>query len=111
MYSIEELIQLKQAGFSAEEILSLSNSGKKEETQVETPTPAPVPKPETKDESQMNEMLEAFKTSMNEQMEAFKEAIKISNINHDSFDNGKQTTVEDVVASIIRPNGPRKDSI
>lgn len=112
MYTLEELIQLKQAGFTAEEIISLSKSGK----EAIAPEPAPVETPvaEPKDESQMKEMremMDTFQTHMNEQMEAFKESIKLSNINHDSFDGVKQPTVDDVVASIIRPNGPRKETI
>ena len=107
MYTLEELIQLKQAGFSAEEIISLSKTGT-EVPKAETPIPAT----DSKDESQMmKEMMETFQETMNKQMEDFKESLKISNINRDSFDNGKQVTAEDVVASIIRPNGPRKDSI
>lgn len=115
MYTLEELIQLKQAGFTAEEIISLSKTGNQMTAQVEqTPLPVTTAPAEEKKEDQsqlMKEMMDTFQNSMNEQMEAFKESIKLSNINHDSFDTGKKATLEDVVASVIRPNGPRKETI
>ncbi len=105
MYTIEELVQLKQAGFTAEEIMNLS----KGDTPVpkEEPKPEPTPEPAITQDG-VNELLEAFKQSMNEQMEAFKQTIQLSNVNRDSSELNK-ATVQDVVAQIIRPNGSRKE--
>lgn len=118
MYTIEELVQLKQAGFTAEEIMTLSGTSKTE------PLPKVEPLPETKQEVKpepvpetiptktgtpdvpFQEMLDAFNKSMTEQIEAFKSAVQLSNINHDS--NGYKTmSASDVVANIIRPNGQK----
>ena len=111
MYTIDELVQLKQAGFSAEEIMKLSGTDKtgpepKAEPKQEVPVPEPIPNTPVKDQSpdMFQEMLDSFSKTMNEQMEAFKSAIQLSNINRDST-GYKPTTVNDVVANIIRPNG------
>ena len=103
MYTIEELVQLKQAGFTAEEIMNLSKGDAP--VPKEEPKPEPTPEPAPMQEN-FAEMLEAFKQSMNEQMEAFKTSIQLSNVNRDSSEY-KQTTVQDVVAQIIRPNGQK----
>ena len=113
MYTIDELVQLKQAGFSAEEIMKLSGTDKTEPVKAEPKQEAPVPEPisstPVKDQSpdMFQEMLDSFSKTMNEQMEAFKSAIQLSNINRDST-GYKTATVNDVVANIIRPNGQER---
>lgn len=105
MYTIEELVQLKQAGFTAEEIMNLSKG--------DAPVPKEEPKPEPKPEpaftpDDMTELFKAFEQSMTERMEEFKQTIQLSNVNRDSSELNK-ATVQDVVAQIIRPNGSRKE--
>lgn len=112
MYTIEELIKLKEAGFSADEIMTLTKSEQMTlpidqlpNLENKTPEPIPAPVPEkTEAPDELKQMLDTFSRTMNEQMEAFKSAIQLSNINRDST-SVNTPTASDVVAQIIRPNG------
>lgn len=115
MYTIDELIKLKEAGFTADEIMTLTKSeqltlpiDELPNLENKTPEPIPTPVPEKMDTSdEFKQMLDTFTKNMNEQMEAFKSAIQLSNINRDSTVT-HTPTASDVVAQIIRPNGQER---
>lgn len=112
--NIEEMIKLKEAGFTAQEIKELMNItpqemkveekvlDKKEEKKEEKVLDK---KEENKPEvNAFEEMMNSFKESMNQQMEAFKQQIQLSNMNANlGAEQDSSVTAEQVVANIINP--------
>lgn len=117
--NIDDMIKLKNAGFTIEEISQLMNNSSPQEMKVENKIEKVLDnsldeievnkieesgteevKPEL---NAFNQMLETFKDSMNEQMEAFKKSIQLSNMNKDIGTTDSGVTAEDVVANILNP--------
>jgi DNA-binding transcriptional MerR regulator len=118
--NIEDIIKLKEAGFTAQEIKELMNNSPQEEMKVEEKdklndsiNSIDVNKIEEKNHSGDEEnpeinafetMMKQFEDSMNEQMKAFKETIQLSNNNANiQSETPSGFTAEDVVARIINP--------
>lgn len=117
--NIEDMIKLKEAGFTAQEIKELMNNSPQEMKVEEKDklndsiNSIDVKKIEEENHSGDEEnpeinafesMMKQFEDSMNEQMKAFKETIQLSNNNANiQSENPSGFTAEDVVARIINP--------
>ena len=118
--NIEDVIKLKESGFTIDEIKQLMNTNPPQKKDVETQVEEKVldnqeevlEKKEVLEKSSggelnaFEEMMNQFKDSMNQQMEAFKETIHLSNMNQnlgnlDSNDSKK--IAEEFTARIINP--------
>lgn len=122
--NIEDVIKLKESGFTIDEIKQLMNTNppqmKVEENQDEKKVLDNQDEKKVLDNQEkvldkkdgggelnaFEEMMNQFKQSMNQQMEAFKETIQLSNMNQnlgnlDSNDSKK--IAEEFTAKIINP--------
>lgn len=101
--TIEQIIQLTQAGFTAEQITALApvisqHSQPAPEPQPQTqPEPQPQTQPEPQPQTQPDTM-----SAILAQLNALTTAIQVGNINGSS-NAVKTTTSADVAASIINP--------
>lgn len=123
--NIEDVIKLKESGFTIDEIKQLMNTSSpemKDEKIVKNEvlenqekvldTKEILDKKEVldkKDTGELNafeEMMNQFKESMNQQMEAFKETIHLSNMNQNLGNpdvNDSKRIAEEFTAKIINP--------
>lgn len=117
--NIEDVIKLKESGFTIDEIKQLMNTSSPEMKDEKIAkneildnqekildTKEVLDKKETGELNAFEEMMNQFKESMNQQMEAFKETIHLSNMNQnlgnlDSNDSKK--IAEEFTAKIINP--------
>ena len=106
MFNIDEIIKLKNEGFTAEDIVELSKikaDEPKEESKVE----------ETKEESKVEETKESKKleeknpisdlNSFNDKMDELIEQIKKNNIAKQYIETPKEMTGMDILANVINP--------
>lgn len=124
MANIDTVQTLIKAGFSADEIRQLTGITPAESTPAE-PAPAvsepertpaePAPADNSSDlyKSMMNEFQTAMENQMKAftaQMDEFRKTVQMANVHRDvnSGDNG-QTSVEDVIARIVRPTYKKGD--
>lgn len=114
--NIEDVIKLKESGFTIDEIKQLMNTNppqmKDEQKEILDNQEEVIDKKEVLEKNSggelnaFEEMMNQFKQSMNQQMEAFKETIHLSNMNQnlgnlDSNDSKK--IAEEFTAKIINP--------
>ncbi len=102
-----DILTLAKAGFSAKQIATILNENLKENLDGEppVPTPVPVPKPEGKSESKNeseNNNENAFQL-MNQKFDQMIQLMQAQNLMNSQ--QPKQETIEDIMASIIDPNG------
>ena len=106
---IEQITALKDAGFTAEQIVALApiltdETPKPEPPKPEPPKPEP-PKPEQKQEQEKSPMEEMMST-MQKQFEDMMKAVQGAMINV-SRQTDTEMTAEDVAASILDPGRNR----
>lgn len=114
--NIEEIIKLKESGFTIDEIKQLMNTNPpqmkvEEQAQIEESEKVleeqvPVQEKSGGDLNVFEEMMNQFKDSMNQQMEAFKQTIQLSNMNQnfiDGSENDSRKIAEEFTANIINP--------
>ena len=104
MFTIDEIIKLKNEGFTAEDIVELSNikMGETQPVPVETKevpeeTKA-VPSEELKESNPINEL-----NSFNDKIDELINQIKINNINKQYIETPKEMTGMDILANVINP--------
>lgn len=113
--NIEDIIKLKESGFTIDDIKQLMNTNPpqmkvEEKAQVEESEKVleqvPVQESSGGELNAFEEMMNQFKDSMNQQMEAFKQTIQLSNMNQNfnSVDeNDSRKIAEEFTAKIINP--------
>ncbi len=114
--NIDDIIKLKESGFTIDDIKQLMNTNPpqvkvEEKAQVEESEKAldnqvPVQEKSGGELNAFEEMMNQFKDSMNQQMEAFKQTIQLSNMNQNfnSVDeNDSRKIAEEFTAKIINP--------
>ena len=94
---IEDLLTLCKAGFSAEQIATLTNEQK--EPEPEPPKKKPEPEPPKNPPDSSEELLKAIS--------ALTAKIEKMNIQNSHMQEQEQS-VDDILASVIRPNGGAK---
>ena len=115
MFNIDEIIKLKNEGFTAEDIVELSKikaDEPKEESKVEE-TKEESKVEETKEESKVEETKESKKleeknpisdlNSFNDKMDELIEQIKKNNIAKQYIETPKEMTGMDILANVINP--------
>lgn len=95
---IEDLLTLCKAGFSAEQIATLTKE-KKQEQEPEPPKKKPEPEPPKNPPDSSEELLKAIS--------ALTAKIETLNIQNAHMQEQEQS-VDDILASVIRPNGGAK---
>lgn len=118
--NIDDIIKLKESGFTIEEINQLMNTAnpplekkveesKESEKALENQEKV-LDNQETKsggvELNVFEEMMSQFKDSMNQQMEAFKQTIQLSNMNQNIGnveENDSRKIAEEFTAKIINP--------
>ena len=118
--NIEDVIKLKESGFTIDEIKQLMDTNPPQKKDVEIQAEKEVLDNQEKvlDKKEVlekdsggelnafEEMMNQFKESMNQQMEAFKETIHLSNMNQNlgNLDsNDSKRIAEEFTAKIINP--------
>ena len=102
---IDDVMKLIDAGFSKEEILSISNEAEQTPSGDPAPEAAPAapetlqPAPDTMKEV-LDGFLDSFKTVVND--------IKAANIGSSSLPDQHRDSAEEVLASIIAPPAKKK---
>ena len=118
--NIEDVIKLKESGFTIDEIKQLMDTNPPQEKDVEIQAEKEVLDNQEKvlekkevlekdsggELNAFEEMMNQFKESMNQQMEAFKETIHLSNMNQNLGNpdvNDSKRIAEEFTAKIINP--------
>ena len=117
--NIDDIIKLKESGFTIDEINQLMNTtnppqmkveeSKESEKVLENQEKVLDTQKENSSGGELNafeEMMNQFKDSMNQQMEAFKQTIQLSNMNQNlgNLDvNDSRKIAEEFTAKIINP--------
>lgn len=102
---IEQITALKDAGFTAEQIVALAPILTDESTKLEPPKPEPPkqePPKQEPEKSPMDEMMAAMKKQFEDMMKAVQGAMINASRQTDS-----EMTAEDVAASILDPGRNR----
>lgn len=96
---IEDLLTLCKAGFSAEQIATLTKEQKQQEPEPEPQKKKPEPEPPKNPPDSSAELLKAIS--------ALTAKIETLNIQNAHMQDQEQS-VDDILASVIRPNGGAK---
>ena len=96
---IEDLLTLCKAGFSAEQIATLTKEQKEPEPEPPKKKPEPEPEPPKNPPDSSAELLKAIS--------ALTAKIETMNIQNSHMQE-KEQSVDDILASVIRPNGGAK---
>ena len=121
--NIEDVIKLKESGFTIDEIKQLMNTNPSQQTTQKDETVEDnkgaqeekvlEEKVLDKGGGEMNvfvDMMNQFKDSMNQQMEAFKQTIHLSNMNQNLGNleqNDSSKIAEEFTANIINPKNKK----
>ena len=106
---IEEIRELKEMGFSNQEILQFVNSGEVTRTVADEPKPADDPKPDEPKPAENPDVTELKKTvsGMQEEMKKFISSMQKNNLQSASFQMADDKSLEDKaidsLSEIIRP--------
>ena len=110
--NVDDIIKLKESGFTIDEINQLMNTTNPPQMKVEESKESEKVLDNQKENSSggelnaFEEMMNQFKDSMNQQMEAFKQTIQLSNMNQNlgNLDvNDSRKIAEEFTAKIINP--------
>ena len=102
---IEQITALKDAGFTAEQIVALAPILTEETPKQDPPKPEP-PKPEPPKQEPEKSPMEEMMSAMQKQFEDMMKAVQGAMINV-SRQNDTEMTAEDVAASILDPGRNR----
>ena len=102
MFNIDEIIKLKNEGFTAEDIVELSKikavETPKEMAPVEETKPVEVPKEKELNENPIKEL-----NSFNDKIDELINQIKINNIKNQYIEEPQEMSGVDILANVINP--------